>query len=182
MAEAAVSVVAAHWEIGDMKITRLFRHFFYPPWLVRVKFPPATMHKIEAAIRKSETLHDAEIRFAVEGSLDLKELWQDKSSFDRAVEVFAQLGVWDTEQNNGVLIYLLLADRKIEIIADRGVDRKVAAKEWQRICRAMETLFRKNEFEAGVLAGIDAISKLLVELYPAGKDDENELANEPVVL
>jgi len=179
---AAVLVVVAHLEIGDMKIARLLKHFLYPPWLVRLKFPPATMKNIEAAIRKSETLHNAEIRFAVESSLDLLELFHDKSSFDRAVDVFAQLGIWDTEQNNGVLIYLLLADHKIEIIADRGVNRKVAAKDWQRICRLMETLFRQKEFQAGVLAGIDEISKLLVELYPAGKDDDNELSNEPVVL
>ncbi len=165
-----------------MKIGRLFKHLLYPPWLVRCKFPPASLKKIEQAIQQSETQHSAEIRFAVESSLSFFELLQNTTCFDRGVDVFSELRVWDTEQNNGVLIYLLLADRTIEIIADRDVNKKVDSKEWSRICGVMESLFRKKQFETGVLKGIEEITRLLITLYPAQVENINELSNKPVIL
>ena len=179
---AAVLAAAALQEDGKMKISRLFKHLLYPPWLVRRKFPPASLKKIEKAIQHSETRHSAEIRFAVESSLSFVELVQDISCFDRGVDVFSELRVWDTEQNNGVLIYLLLADRTIEIIADRDINKKVDSKEWLRICRLMESFFRKKQFETGVLKGIEEITRLLITLYPANAENINELPNKPVIL
>lgn len=179
---AAVLAVAVLQEDGKLNIARLFKHLMYPPWLVRSKFPPASLKKIEDAIQQSETTHSAEIRFAVESSLSFFEILQGSSCFDRGVDVFSELRVWDTEQNNGVLIYLLLADRNIEIIADRGVNKKVDVNEWMRICQLMEEYFRKKQFEIGVLKGIAEITKILTKLYPAQTENINELSNKPVIL
>ncbi len=165
-----------------MNIKRVLKHLFYPPWLVKRYFPPATLKKIETAITESELTHCAEIRFAVESALEFSDLLADKSSFERGVDVFSQLRVWDTEQNNGVLIYLLLADRKIEIIADRGVYKNTRPEQWQQICQAMEKEFHNHRYEQGILTGIRSISQVLAELYPYQQTDTNELSNKPVIL
>lgn len=139
------------------------------------------MTEIAAAIRDSEALHLGEIRFVVEGALEFSALWRDQSARARALEVFSLLGVWDTEHNNGVLIYLLFADRKVEIVVDRGIDARVGAAEWERICRVMEEHFRCRDFVRGVKAGIEAIDLHLVRHFPAG-ENRNELPDHPVIL
>jgi uncharacterized membrane protein len=153
-----------------------------PPWLVRRYFSRAAMARIEHAISESEGLHKGEIRFAVEATLDLPALLQKQNARQRAVEVFSQLRVWDTEHNSGVLIYLLLADRDVEIVADRGIDKRVGSAEWERICLQMETAFQANRFEEGVLAGIREITALLVKHFPVKADNPNELPDRPIVL
>jgi uncharacterized membrane protein len=90
--------------------------------------------------------------------------------------------VWDTEHNNGVLIYVLLADKDVEIVADRGVDRKVGQDTWQAICHAMESAFREGRFEDGALDGIAAINKLLAQHLPRRATGPNELPDQPIVL
>ncbi|MEN6628312.1 MAG: TPM domain-containing protein [Sulfuricella sp.] len=140
------------------------------------------MRAIEAAIKESETTHFGEIRFAVETALDVHSLLAGKSARDRAVEVFSQLRVWDTEHNNGVLIYLLLADRRVEIVADRGVHRDVGAQGWEAICREMEQKFRLGYFEDGVVVGIRAVARHLVRYYPASGENQNELPDKPLIL
>lgn len=140
------------------------------------------MRAIEAAIKESETAHFGEIRFAVETALDARSLFAGKSAHDRAVEVFSQLRLWDTEHNNGVLIYLLLADRRVEIVADRGVHRDVGAQGWEAICREMEQQFRLGRFEEGVVAGIRAVARHLVRYYPASGENENELPDKPLIF
>ncbi len=183
MGEVADLGAVALQEDGEMKIIRLIKHLLHLPWLVHRKFPPASLTKIEEAIRRSETLHHAEVRFAVESSLSFSELLQNSSCFERGVEVFSQLRIWDTEYNNGVLIFLLLADRNVEIIADRGLNKKISKDEWQQICHLMEQSFKKNEFEAGVLKGIEGIAKKLVLHYPEeDKNNANELSDKPVIL
>jgi uncharacterized membrane protein len=162
--------------------TRLVRHLVSPPWRVRRAFPARTMHAIEQAIRESEVAHSGEIRFAVEAALDVGPLIRNQSARDRAIDVFSFLRVWDTEQNNGVLVYLLLADRDVEIVADRGVARHVPSDQWERICRDMEAAFREGRFEDGVLAGIRAVSAHLARHYPGAGGRGNELPNVPVVL
>jgi uncharacterized membrane protein len=178
----AVLAVAELQEDGSMNITRLIKHLLHFPWLVHRKFPPTALNKIEQAIKSSENQHSAEIRFAVESSLSFSELLQNTSCFDRGVEVFSELRIWDTEYNNGVLIFLLLADRNVEIIADRGLNSKIAKDEWQQICKLMEQSFKKNEFEAGVLIGMDEITKKLIQHYPAENNNIDELSNKPVIL
>jgi uncharacterized membrane protein len=140
------------------------------------------MRAIETAIMESEMTHFGEIRFAVEAALDPLALLQDRSARERAVEVFSKLRVWDTERNNGVLIYLLLADRRVEIVADRGINRDVGPQGWDMICREMEHAFKKEDFELGVVTGIHAIAEHLVRHYPASSANENELPNKPIVL
>ncbi len=140
------------------------------------------MRAIEESIRASEATHHGQIRFAVEAALDLLPLLRNQSARGRAIDVFSLLRVWDTEHNNGVLIYLLLADRDVEIVADRGVSRLVAPAAWERICREMERAFRDRRFEEGVLAGIEAVGAHLVRHYPGASKRPNELPDAPVVL
>lgn len=165
-----------------MNGSRVIKHLFMPPWRVRLAFPGRALRAIEAAIREAETTHAGEIRFAVESSLPLFPLLRDQPARERALQVFSQLRVWDTEQNNGVLIYLLLADRDVEIVADRDAHARVGVEGWEKICREMEALLRQGKFEEGVLHGIRAVSAQLARHYPPRKGDRNELDNRPVKL
>lgn len=165
-----------------MRIKRLFRHLLYPDWWVARCFPDRVMDAIEAAVTASEAGHRGEIRFAVEGALDFLPLLRGVSARERALAMFAELGVWDTEANNGVLIYVLLADHDVEIIADRGFNRCVGPAQWQAICQEMEVLFAGGGFEAGAVTGIARIDELLVRHFPPLADaaDRNELSDRPV--
>lgn len=165
-----------------MRLSRLLRHLWIPHWQVRRAFPPRTLKAIEAAIRRAEATHDGQICFAVEAALEILPLIEGRSARERALEIFAQRRVWDTERNNGVLIYLLLADRDVEILADRGVHRHVGTGEWERVCRNMESAFREGRFEAGVIDGIDAVSRHLARHYPRTGEPENEVPDRPIVL
>ena len=149
---------------------------------VRRAFPGESLAAIDRAVKASEATHRGEIRFAVEGALDIGPLFGGQSARERAIDVFSQLRIWDTEKNNGVLIYLLLADRDVEIVADRGIDAKVGPQEWERICRAMETVFRQGDFEGGVILGIREVTRHLAAHFPPGGGDRNELPDKPVVL
>lgn len=141
------------------------------------------MRRIQAEIEGSEALHQGELRFAVEAGLHWRHLWHGISARDRAVEVFSQLRVWDTEHNTGVLIYLLLADRDVEIVADRGIHARVGDKIWSDICHAMEAHFRQGRFEQGVIEGVQAITAQLQSHFTAIQHaNPNELPDTPVVL
>ena len=165
-----------------MNCKRLLKHLALPPWLVGRSFTPTTMQAIEAAIANSERRHRGQIRFAVEASLELAPLWRGMTGRERAVEVFANLRVWDTEHNNGVFVYLLLADRDVEIVADRGIHAAVGAAAWEEICRAMEGALREGQFETAVVQGIEAIGALLATHFPRHTPGANELPDAPVVL
>ena len=166
-----------------MNFGRILRHFSTGHMAVRRIFPEAALMAIENAIEKSEASHRGEIRFAVEAALNTLPLLKDQSGRERAVEVFSHLRVWDTEHNNGVLVYLLLADRDVEIIADRGINARVRNEEWESICRKMEAAFAQGQFEAGVISGIEAIGAHLREHFPAeAAGGENELPDTPVIL
>ena len=165
-----------------MNIQRIVKHLLVTDGLVNKAFPPSTLSKIEQAIRGSEDAHVGEIRFVVEGGLDGTPLFKGQSARDRALELFSQLRVWDTQDNTGVLIYLLLADRAVEIVADRGINAKVDALAWSTVCRQMEAAFRQSHFEAGVVAGVQAVTQHLAQHFPAGGHNRNELPDKPVVL
>jgi uncharacterized membrane protein len=165
-----------------MELARFWRHASMSPRKARRHFPPATLDAVERENAAQEKRHGGEICFVVEAELTTGQLWRELSSRDRAREVFAQRGVWNTEHNNGVLIYVLLADRRVEIVADRGIDARVPAEEWQRICRAMEEQFRGGRFEAGAVEGVRAVAELLARHYPASGDGRNELPDRPVVI
>ncbi|HEX7811850.1 MAG TPA: TPM domain-containing protein [Burkholderiales bacterium] len=165
-----------------MKISRIVRHLLTPAWQVRNKFSATALARIEQAIRESETRHAGQIRFAVEHALEPGAVWRGETAGERALQVFSLLRVWDTEHNNGVLIYLLLADRDIEIIADRGIHRHIGAPAWEAICQEMESAFRAGRFEEGVIAGIERVSRHLESHFPRAAGTDNELPDAAVVL
>jgi uncharacterized membrane protein YgcG len=164
------------------KVMRFIRHLFAGRDQVARRFPKRSMDSIASAIQQSESHHMGELRFAVEAGLDWPHLLAGISSRERAIEVFSRLRVWDTEHNSGVLIYLLLADRKVEIVADRGIHASAGEAHWKAICNAMELKFRAGEFESGVLEGIAAITALLQQHFPAQGANKNELPDYPVTL
>jgi uncharacterized membrane protein len=161
-------------------VSRILRHLLSLPGAVARAFPREAFSRIEAAIQASERRHGGEIRFAVEPALDPAELWRGLSARERAIEAFSELRVWDTEQNNGVLLYLLLADRDVEIVADRGYNGKVTAAEWEQVCRRMEAALRESRHAEAVLAGIDAIARIIERHYAPG--GRNELPDRPAAL
>ena len=165
-----------------MDIKRIVKHLLMTHWHVNRVFPQDALTTIEQAIKASEASHTGEIRFAIEGALDTKPLLQGQTARERAIEVFSQQRLWDTENNNGVLIYLLLADRDVEIIADRQVHAKVGSREWESICRTMETAFRQADFQRGVIAGIQAVTCHLMKHFPASGANPNELPDKPVLV
>ena len=137
---------------------------------------------IEQAIKAGEATHAGQVRFVVEGALDGGPLFRNQPARERALDIFSQLRIWDTHHNNGVLIYLLLADRNVEIVADRGIDAKVGAAGWEKICRAMEVDFQAGNFERGVIKGIEAVSREMAKHFPAKGGGQNELPDAPVVI
>ncbi len=165
-----------------MSLKRIGKHLLGNRSRVRRAFPPQSLARIERAITSSEASHAGQIRFVVEGALDGAPLFRNQSARERAIDVFAQLRIWDTEHNNGVLIYLLLADRDVEIVVDRGIDRHVGATGWETICQMMEAHFRAGRFEQGVIAGIEAVTSHLQAHFPGDDTNANELPDAPVVL
>lgn len=147
------------------------------------RFPPSMLDAIQKAIAASEHRHRGEIVFAVEGALPLDEVLARRTPRRRAAAIFAHLRVWNTEHNTGVLVYLLLADHAIEIVADRGISAKVEATEWAEICALMQSYFATRDYQAGAIAGIDAITQLLARHFPAdGRRNVDELPDRPVLL
>jgi uncharacterized membrane protein len=181
-AVAAGLAAAVHPGAGEMETVRILRHLTMPQWRAGRVLPRGALLQFERAIAESESRHSGQIRFAVENALDFPALLRGQSARERAIDVFAALRVWDTEHNNGVLIYLLLADRDVEIVADRGIHEKVGNRAWEEACREMETAFREGRFEAGVLGGIAKVSRYLETHFPRQGLGPNELPNPPVVL
>ena len=145
-------------------------------------FPASALRSIEQAVAASEASHAGELRFVVEGALDTLPLLRGQTTRERAIELFAQLHIWDTAHNTGVLIYVLLADRRVEIVADRGIHAKVAAEAWTAICRGMEVQFATGEFGPGTVYGIEAVTQLVMHHFPLPPGDRNELPDAPVML
>jgi uncharacterized membrane protein len=165
-----------------MGIKRIGKHLIANRWRVRRAFPRLALNNIEKAIKASEATHEGQIRFVVEGALDGRPLFTNQSPRARAIDVFSRLRIWDTAHSNGVLIYLLLADRDVEIVADRGVDAKVGKAAWEKICKAMELEFGARNFERGALRGIAEVTALLVTHYPRSGTHRNELPDKPLVM
>jgi len=161
---------------------RFWRHVFADENSVRRAFPDAGMQRIEQAIVAGEAMHRGQVVVAVESALPVIRVLRKHSPRERAIEVFGLLRVWDTEANIGVLIYLLLADRDVEIVADRAIHRKVGGAAWEAICKRMEQAFRDGRHVDGVVDGVREISALLAEHFPGDGGDKDEIANRPVVL
>ncbi|HWI38524.1 MAG TPA: TPM domain-containing protein [Burkholderiales bacterium] len=161
-------------------VRRALKHLFTPDWVARRAFPPHTLRALEQAIRDSEIKHRGEIRFAIEAGLSPAHL--RISTRERARQVFAQLGVWDTEENSGVLVYVQLVDRRIEIVADRGIAQRVAQAEWDAVCRAMERAFKRRDYQTGSLAAVGTVTDILARHFPASGANPNELPDKPALL
>lgn len=155
---------------------------FFSPFKVRRLFPKESLEAIELVIRDSEKRHSAELVFAVEGRFSFREILRKKTSRQRAIEVFSFLRIWDTEDNSGVLIYLLLAEKKIEIIADRGVSSIVPQSTWDGIVARMQENFKKNLYQKGAILGIAEVTDILATRFPIQPNKQNELPDKPVIL
>ncbi len=165
-----------------MAIARALRHLFSTRWGTRRRFTPAVLRRIEAAIAGVERRHAGEIRFAIETALDLPDLWYGTTPRERAVLVFGHLGVWDTTGNNGVLIYVLMADRDVEIVADRGIAARVPQAGWDALCREVEAHFHAGRFAEGSEAAVAGVGALLAAHFPGARGDRDEQPNRPVML
>ena len=158
-------------------LMRLLRHRWLDEGDARRALGNEALARLEARVRHSEQGHTGEIRLCVEAGLPLSYLWRGATARERAVTMFGKLRVWDTEDNNGVLIYLLLAEHRIEVVADRGVARRAGEAAWAGIVAGMGDAFRSGRYEQGLAAAIDAVDALLREHFPlaAGASNPNEL-------
>jgi uncharacterized membrane protein len=165
------------------RLRRLVKHRLLDESDTRKALPPDLVKRLMLRVAASESRHSGEIRIFAEASLPSSYVWRDATPRERAVGMFGKLRVWDTEHNNGVLIYLLLAERSIEIVADRGLARHVPPQEWAAMVKRMGAAFREGRFEDGITQALEEVSALLVQHFPlaAGDGDSNELSDEPVL-
>ena len=163
------------------RLTRIVKHRLLDETDTRRALSEAALQRLEARVAASESAHSGEIRISVEAGLPLSYLWQGLSARDRAVTLFGKLRVWDTERNNGVLIYLLQAEHAIEIVADRGLNQHVSPAQWQALIAPMQQAFRQHRFEQGLNDAVDAIDALLAQHFPLAEAQRNpnELPNRP---
>jgi uncharacterized membrane protein len=166
------------------RLARLWRHRWTDEADVRRALPADLLDRLTRRVAASERRHTGEIRICVEAGLPLSYLWRDAPARERAIMLFGKLRVWDTEHNNGVLIYLLLAEHAIEIVADRGIDARVDDAQWAALAQRMGAAFREQRFEDGLTLALEEVSALLVSHFPLaeGQADRNELPDAPVVL
>jgi uncharacterized membrane protein len=159
------------------RLTRILKHRWNDEADIRRALDVAALARLEKRVVASETRHSGELRLCVEAGLPLSDLWRKATARQRAVAVFGELGVWDTEHNNGVLIYLLLAERAIEIVADRGLTRHVPQSHWDTLVAGMRAAFGAGHFEDGLVQAITAVETELLRHYPLaeGQANPNEL-------
>jgi uncharacterized membrane protein len=161
---------------------RAWRHVASSTAAAKRAFPAATLDAITAAIMAGEQTHRGEIRLVVEKSLPLAAAWEGVTNRQRALAMFAECGVWDTADNCGVLIYVNLAEHKVDIVADRGIDRCIDAATWQAVCNTMTAGFAQGKFHDSTLAAITHVNELLRTHFPANGNRSNELPDRPVML
>jgi uncharacterized membrane protein len=161
---------------------RWFRHLLTPGWWLRRTFPAAALEEIDTAVTRAEATHHAEIRVAIESALSLAQLWRGTSARERAMELFSELRMWDTAANNGVLIYVLLAEKRIEIIADRGFSGRVSPAQWAEVCAGMQAAFQAGRNVEGLKEAIAAVSALAAAAFPLAGRNIDELPDRTVVL
>ncbi len=169
------------------RFIRLLRHRWHEPSSARRVLPRAALERLQQRVQASERRHGGEIRVYIEAGLPTRYAWRRGTLREivraRALSIFGKLRVWDTEHNNGVLIYLLLAERAIEIVADRGIARQVPPEDWQAMIARMAVAFREERFEDGLTQALEEVSAVLVEHFPltAGMANPNELPDRPVI-
>jgi len=168
----------------EARLLRLLKHRLWDEGDAQRALPEPVLERLRQRVAASETRHSGEIRICVEASLPLSYLWRQASARERALAMFGKLRVWDTEHNNGVLIYLLLVEHRIEIIADRGLTRRVGPEAWNALLARMRGAFRDGAFEAGLSQAVDEVGEMLAQHFPlrAGELNPNELPDEPALL
>ena len=164
-----------------MAALRIIKHLFTSPRRVYSYFSADALSRITSKIAESELRHGGELRVVVEAALEWQDLIQGKTAHDRAIELFSHHLVWDTERNSGVLLYVLLADREFEILADRGVSKVIGKDRWHDIAHQVEGFFREGKYEEGVTKAIDEITLDLVTHFPPLEGDVNDLPNAPIL-
>jgi uncharacterized membrane protein len=167
-----------------MKLGRILKHRWLDERDARRSIGAEALERIQARVAQSELHHSGEIRVCIEAGLPLSYLLRDAAARERALTLFGKLRVWDTECNNGVLIYLLLAERRIEIVADRGIDRHVGEARWRELVAGMAAAFKAGRFEDGLMQAVDAVDRLLAQHFPLreGELNPNELPDAPLVI
>jgi uncharacterized membrane protein len=167
-----------------MKLSRILKHRWLDERDARRALGPGALERIQARVAQSELRHSGEIRVCVEAGLPLSYLRRDATARERAVTLFGKLRVWDTECNNGVLIYLLLAEHAIEIVADRGLNQRVSEAQWRELLAGMAAAFKAGQFEAGLMEAVDVVERLLAQHFPLrdGEVNPNELPDAPLVM
>jgi len=163
-------------------LKRIFKNTFNLPFLLQRHFSKTDLASIETAIARSESMHQGEVRVAIESSFSFLEILNGKTPRDRALEIFSQYRVWDTQHNTGILIYILLSEHDIEIIADRGIHDQEDSATWEKICQSLQHRFQKGEYLEGLLEAIGQSSKVLQQHVPAKTQNINELPNKPIVI
>jgi len=169
-------------EPNQGKAGRALRHLLSTRNEAERAFPPATLAAITEAITAGEQTHRGEVRLVVEKSLPLSAVWEGVTNRQRAIALFADYGIWDTEDNCGVLLYVNLADRKVDIVADRGINRKIAPATWQAICNAMTAGFAQGRFHDATLEAVSQVHALLRQHFPSNGARPNELPDRPLML
>ncbi len=164
------------------RLGRQWRHWQSTAAKGRQLFPQETLQRIGSAITAGEQRHRGEVRLIVENSMPSEALWADMSNRQRAIALFAEYGVWDTEDNCGVLLYVNLAEHKVDIVVDRNIGRKIDSAVWQQTCRTMTDGFARGQFEASTLAAVEHVNTLLAQHFPANGARANELPDHPIVL
>lgn len=170
-----------------MRLKRILQHSWLSESATQRSLPPDLVERLRQRVTASEQRHSGEIRIYVETSLPLSYLWRDASTPEltrqRALSEFGKLRVWDTANNNGVLIYLLLAEHAIEVVADRGLNTLMAPQDWQAMVLRMRAAFQQNQYEEGLTQALAEISALLVQHFPLheGETSPNELSDAPIV-
>jgi uncharacterized membrane protein len=164
------------------RIHRAWRHLRSSDGDAKRAFPETTLEAITEAITAGEQTHRGEVRLIVEKGLPFDDAWDGVSNRQRALALFADYGVWDTEDNCGVLIYINLAEHKVDIVADRGIDRRIDSATWQAVCRTMTEGFRDGRFHDATLAAVKQVNELLHQHFPANGSRANELPDKPLML
>jgi len=165
-----------------MKLVRLLKHWMLPGWRQRRIFSAPVLAAMETAIGQTERTHRGEIRFVVEKALKSRDILAGKTARQRAEEVFTLIGVDQTDEKTGVLIYVLLADGAVEIIADEGIDSKVGSTRWWELCRAMESAYRQKRHAEGSVRCIQVVADHLSRHFPARESNPNELPDRPILM
>lgn len=163
------------------KWQRIWRHWLHPRWRVAKHFPDSDLVRLSSGIGGSEKKHTGQIRFVIESNMDVATLWRETDPRTRAWQWFGELGVWDTAENCGVLVYVSFADHRVEIVADRGIAARVSDSEWQDVCDAMLFEFGQQHFVSGLQLGLTRTTDILAQHFPRHELGHDELSNEVVL-